>query len=282
MNYRHAFHAGNFADVVKHATLARILDYLKKKPAAFRVIDTHAGLGVYDLSSDEALRTGEWQGGIGRLIEAEIPENIAALLEPYFETIRDLNSDDAVAAYPGSPEIARRLTRRNDRLTLVELHTRDYEALFALYSGDRRIKTVELDGWLALGSFVPPKEKRGLVLVDPAFEETDEFATLADGLAKAHHRWSTGIYLLWYPIKDATKVRHFHEDIKASGIRRILRVEFQVASGDKDGPLTGCGLLIVNPPYTLADELKLLLPWLQKTLSAGPGAGHRLDWLVPE
>ncbi|MBB4301148.1 23S rRNA (adenine2030-N6)-methyltransferase [Rhodobium orientis] len=282
MNYRHAFHAGNFADVVKHATLARVLDYLKRKPAAFRVIDTHAGLGVYDLSSDEALRTGEWQGGIGRLIEAEIPENIAALLEPYFETIRDLNSDDAVAAYPGSPEIARRLTRRNDRLTLVELHPRDYEALFALYAGDRRIKAVELDGWLALGSFVPPKEKRGLVLVDPAFEETEEFATLADGLAKAHHRWPTGIYLLWYPIKDATKVRHFHEDIKASGIRRVLRAEFQVASGDKDGPLTGCGLLVVNPPYTLADELKLLLPWLQKTLATGPGAGHRLDWLVPE
>ena len=282
MNYRHAFHAGNFADVVKHATLARILDYLKKKPAAFRVIDTHAGLGVYDLSSDEALRTGEWQGGIGRLIGAEIPENIAALLEPYFETIRDLNSGDAVAAYPGSPEIARRLTRRNDRLTLVELHPHDYKALFARYADDRRTKVVELDGWLALGSFVPPKEKRGLVLVDPAFEETDEFATLADGLAKAHHRWPTGIYLLWYPIKDATKVRHFHEDIKASGIRRVLRVEFQVASGDKDGPLTGCGLLVVNPPYTLADELKLLLPWLQKTLSAGPGASHRLDWLVPE
>ena len=216
------------------------------------------------------------------MIDADIPEKVAALLEPYFEAIRGLNSGSAVAAYPGSPEIARRLTRRTDRLTLVELHPHDYEALFALYAGDRRIKAVELDGWLALGSFVPPKEKRGLVLVDPAFEETDEFATLVDGLAKAHHRWPTGIYLLWYPIKDATKVRHFHEDIKASGIRRILRVEFQVASGDKDGPLTGCGLLVVNPPYTLAGELKLLLPWLQKTLATGKGAGHSLDWLVPE
>jgi len=282
MNYRHAFHAGNFADVVKHATLARIITYLKRKPAPIRVIDTHAGIGVYDLAADEATRTGEWRDGIGRLLAADMPEDMAALLAPYLDMVRALNDDGDPRSYPGSPELARQLCRPADGLTLVELHPQDAETLAARYRRDRRVKVVELDGWLALGAFLPPKEKRGLVLIDPAFEEPDEYDRLTRGLIKACGRWPSGIYCAWYPIKDVAKVEGFHAAVAGSGIRRVLRIEMTVASPDADGPLAGCGLLVVNPPFTLHDDMARLLPWLTTVLGRGAGAGHRVDWLVPE
>ena len=282
MNYRHAFHAGNFADVVKHIVLTRVLVHLTKKPASFRLIDTHAGIGVYDLSSDEATRTGEWRDGIGRLTNNLPPEAVANLLTPYLDVVTELNGGAELRAYPGSPEIARRLSRRQDRITLTELHPLDAETLSALYRPDRRIKVVELDGWLALGSFVPPKERRGVVLVDPAFEEVDEYGRLADGLIKAHKRWPTGTYCLWYPIKDAAKTDRFAESVAHSGIRKVLRIEFATSTPSADGRLAACGLLIVNPPYTLHDEMCLIMPWLSDILTTGDGAGYQVDWLVAE
>ncbi len=174
------------------------------------------------------------------------------------------------------------MSRPQDRLTLVELHPRDAETLGALYRGDDRIKTVALDGWLALGSFVPPKEKRGLVLIDPAFEEGDEFDRLATGLAKAHRRWPGGIYCLWYPAKDAGRIDRFHRSVQATGIRRVLRVEYRVSRPVPDGSLVACGLLIVNPPCTLPDEPSVLMPRLSGILARNSDAGHRVDWLLPE
>lgn len=282
MNYRHAFHAGNFADVVKHATLARIITYLKKKPAPFRVIDTHAGVGVYDLDADEAARTGEWKDGISRVMAADAPDRVAGILEPYLDVVSAMNESGDLRRYPGSPELAKRLVRQEDRMTLVELHPQDADRLRQRYHRNKTIKTVELDGWLALGAFVPPKEKRGLVLIDPAFEAADEFTRLADGVTGAYDRWPTGVYCAWYPVKDLRRVQRLHGALSATAMRRILRVEMQVADPKPDGSLAACGMLIVNPPFTLHDELATLLPWLTDTMTRGPGAGFRLDWLVGE
>ena len=205
MNYRHAFHAGSFADVFKHAVLCRILRYLRDKPAAFRIIDTHAGTGLYDLAGAEAKRSGEWHDGIERLMAAELAPPVAALLAPYLEVIGALNERGRLKLYPGSPALARAWLRPQDRLIACEIEPKAAGALARNMRGDTRIKMLELDGWTALGAYVPPPERRGLVLVDPPFEEDGDFSRLAQGLAVAHRKWASGIYALWYPIKGRTE-----------------------------------------------------------------------------
>jgi len=202
MNYRHAFHAGNFADVHKHSVLARILVYLRAKPAAFRVLDTHAGLGRYDLFAPEPSRSGEWQAGIGRVWEAARQGATPPLLLPYLEAVAAFNADGKLRTYPGSPLIAQHLLRRQDRLIACELEPRAAAALERALHADVRTKAISIDGWTALGAYVPPKERRGLVLVDPSFEDKADFALLSSALATAHRKWPSGIYLLWYPIKE--------------------------------------------------------------------------------
>ncbi|MHB2167051.1 23S rRNA (adenine(2030)-N(6))-methyltransferase RlmJ [Alsobacter sp. R-9] len=282
MNYRHAFHAGNFADVLKHAVLARVLAYLTQKDAPLRVIDTHAGIGVYDLASDEAGRTQEWRGGIGRLLDAALPPAAADLLAPYLEAIDDLRAKAGPLAYPGSPEIARRLTRRQDRLVLIEKHPRDVELLAEAMAGDRRAKVIALDGWTALNAYVPPPERRGLVLVDPPFEEAGELERMAAAAAKAWSKWSTGVYLLWYPVKDTREIDAFHRTVKQGPMRRVLRIELLVTDGRDPRLLNGSGLLVVNPPWTLAQDMAVLLPALSTVLRRDASAPFRCDWLVPE
>ncbi|AXS40490.1 23S rRNA (adenine(2030)-N(6))-methyltransferase RlmJ [Breoghania sp. L-A4] len=282
MNYRHAYHAGNFADVLKHIVLAAIVEHLKGKESAFRLIDSHAGIGVYDLGSVEAQKTGEWRDGIGRLMAAKPPAPVAAVLAPYLDVVRALNPDGPLTRYPGSPEIARRLARKQDRLTLVELHPDDQATLAARYGGDHQIKLIELDAWLAMRSFVPPKEKRGAVLIDPAFEDTDEYVHLASALFKATRRWSNGTYAAWYPIKTQTTINHFYQMMIDTGIRNILRVELNVGRASTNGPMKSCGMLIINPPWTLEASLRMAMPWLTKTLAQSSGARHFIDWLVPE
>lgn len=282
MNYRHAYHAGNFADVLKHAVLIAVIDHLKKKDKAFRVLDTHAGIGHYDLSGEQAQKTGEWRDGIGRLIDITPSHQAAPLLAPYLELVREANGAGPLTQYPGSPEIARRLLRAQDRLTLTELHHEDHAALAERFAGDHQVRVVELDAWLALGGFVPFKEKRGMVIVDPAFEEPDEYRTLAAGIFKATRRWMTGTYVAWYPIKDTKALEHFYRMMIDTGLRKMLRTEFQVARPTKDGTLKACGMLILNPPFTLEAQLRGALPWLAKILAQGPGASGTVDWLVPE
>ena len=216
MNYRHAFHAGSFADVFKHAVLCRILHYLRDKPAAFRVIDTHAGAGLYDLTGPEASRGGEWHDGIERLLAAQLPQPVAALLAPYLEVIGALNERGRLKLYPGSPAIARAWLRPQDRLIACELEPQAATALAGHLRGDTRIKTLEIDGWTALSAYVPPPERRGLVLVDPPFEEDGDFHRLSHGLAAAHRKWATGIYALWYPIKGRGE-----PDALAKSLRRL-------------------------------------------------------------
>ena len=281
MNYRHAFHAGNFADVLKHAVLARIVEYLKRKPGAFRVIDTHAGVGLYDLTGDEAQRTGEWRGGIGRLLDAALPEPVAGLLAPYLDVVRALNPDGGVRHYPGSPLLTRRLLRESDRLTAIELHPEDSLALKARFAGDWQVRVIALDGWLALGAHVPPKEKRGLVLVDPPFEKEGDFDRLASGLATAHRRWPGGTYALWYPIKDRAAVERFRETLGSSGIARIVDITLELRPPSPEPRLDGCGMVVVNPPFVLEEEMAAILPALRDLLGER-GARAQTEWLARE
>ncbi len=282
MNYRHAFHAGNFADVVKHSVLALLIERLKAKETAFRVIDTHAGAGLYDLAGDEASRTGEWRGGIGRLWGAELPSTLADLVRPYLDAVGAANPHGALARYPGSPWITRHLLRAQDRLTAVELHPDDGPDLAALFAGDYQVRVIKLDGWLALGAFVPPKERRGLVLVDPPYEERGEFERLAAAFRNAHRRWPTGIYALWYPVKDLVAVDGLRIALAKSGIRRLLRAELTIRDRNTGGTFNGTGLIICNPPWQFAEALAALLAGLVPLLAVGDGAGHTIDEIAGE
>jgi 23S rRNA (adenine2030-N6)-methyltransferase len=279
MNYRHAYHAGNFADVLKHAVLSLTLVHLKKKEAPFRVIDTHAGIGMYDLAGEEAGKTGEWRGGIGRLLGADtapLPAAAAELLKPYLAAVEALNPDGALRNYPGSPSLALALMRADDRLVANELHPEDAATLRRTLARDRRAKVLELDGWLALKAQLPPKERRGVVLVDPPFEEAGELDRIATGLDNARRRFSGGIYLLWYPIKDPRPVARFHQALAKVAPPESLAVELLIRAPDNPDRLNGCGLIVLNPPFTLAGDLDVLLPVLAERLSDGPGATGRI------
>ena len=282
MNYRHAFHAGSFADVCKHAVLCRILHYLRGKPAAFRVIDTHAGAGLYDLAGPEASRSGEWHDGIERLLAAPLPPPVAALLAPYLEVIDALNERGRLTLYPGSPALTRAWLRPQDRLIACELEPQAAAALGRNLRGDPRIKALALDGWTALAAYVPPTERRGLVLVDPPFEQDSDFSRLAQGLATAHRKWATGIYLLWYPIKGRPEPDALAKRLRKSGIGRILRAELTVVPLSDPTRLNGSGLILVNPPWTLEGELSILLPALAGILGRAGKGSFRLDWLTGE
>jgi 23S rRNA (adenine2030-N6)-methyltransferase len=279
MNYRHAFHAGNFADVVKHIVLARVLSYLHEKPSAFRVIDTHAGCGRYDLTAEEAQRSGEWRLGIARLLATKMDGAPAELIKPYLDIVRAHNAGPELVVYPGSPLIARALLRPQDRLTACELEDGAHRQLVASLRRDRQARVVRIDGWTALTAYVPPQERRGVVLVDPPFEETNEFERLAAGFEAAHAKWPTGIFMLWYPLKDARAAGRLGRRVadallsahRSHGSRedlaeRLLRVEFQTGAVIRTDGLTAAGLLVVNPPWTLKRDLQVVAPALAAAL----------------
>jgi 23S rRNA (adenine2030-N6)-methyltransferase len=281
MNYRHAFHAGNFADVVKHIVLTRVLLYLHDKPSAFRVIETHAGAGRYDLTGDEAQRSGEWRLGIARLLAATLDDASMPLIKPYLDIVRSHNTGPELVAYPGSPLIARALLRPQDRMTVCELEPAAQRQLVANLRRDDQARVVKIDGWKALPAYVPPQERRGLVLVDPPFESADEFDRLADGLAAAHAKWPSGIFILWYPLKDARAAGRLGQRVadtllSAPGAQsrsardelaeRLLRIEFQTGPVVRADGLSAAGMLVVNPPWTLQRELSAVAPALAAAL----------------
>lgn len=286
MNYRHAFHAGNFADVHKHIVLTRIIEYLQRKDRAFRVIDTHAGAGLYDLHAAEASRTGEWVDGVGRLLSVSPPAPIAGLLAPFLDAVAAANGGaqgpGQVRIYPGSPFVARHLLRKQDRLSAIELHPQEYARLKALFEGDIQVRVIELDGWLALGAHLPPKEKRGLVLVDPPFELEGEFSRLVQGLQSAVGRWPGGVYALWYPIKDQNAVDAFRAALKAIRIPKMMDLWLTVCGQQPEPRLIGSGMVIVNPPYSLEVEMRTLMPWLCSTLQRDERATWRVEWIAGE
>lgn len=263
MNYRHAFHAGNFADCMKHAMLVWLLRALARKPGGFCVLDTHAGIGRYDLAAGPAARTGEWQSGIGRLLESPPPE-----LDDYVGLVR------ALGLYPGSPTIARALLRPQDRLVCCELHPEDVVALRRLFARDPQVAVHHRDAWEALPALLPPKERRGLVLIDPPYERADEFSQVALALRAGWERFRGGVFVAWYPIKHRTPVRDFHLALKTAGIRDVVAAELWLRAPLDPARLNGCGLAVVNPPFgfmaAAPEILRALLDRLG-TRAAGEG-----------
>ncbi len=270
MNYRHEFHAGNFADVFKHVVLVRILIYLQRKPAPFRFIDTHAGSGRYDLGGGLAGRFAEWQGGIGRLEPASMESEPSALIEPYVACVSDAMRGRA--PYPGSPALALALARPFDRLIFCELQPSALAALKALVGRDRRAKAIALDGYTGLNAFVPPVERRGLVLIDPPFEAPDEFERVTKAILATHRKWREGILVAWFPIKDRRGVERLSAALASAGLPEIVRLEFAVDAAMPEGPLVRCGLIVVNAPYVLEAEMGCILPVLVRQLGQGRGS----------
>jgi 23S rRNA (adenine2030-N6)-methyltransferase len=248
MNYRHAFHAGNFADCMKHAMLVWLLQALMRKPAPVFVLDTHAGAGAYDLSDPAAQRTGEADSGIRRLLDDPLPP-----LVDYIGLVQRLG------LYPGSPALIRALMRPDDRLACCELHPEEAASLRRRFGRDRQVAVHERDGWEALGGLLPPREKRGLILIDPPYEDRAEFDHLFNGLQTAHARFRTGVLAAWYPIKHQAPVHGFLDRVEASGLRDVVAAEFWLREPLDAGRLNGCGLLVVNPPYRFEAEAPAIL-----------------------
>ncbi len=270
MNYRHAFHAGNAADVFKHVVLARILLYLGRKPAPFRVIDTHAGAGSYDLGGSAAARTGEWREGVGRLDPAAMPPDARALIEPYAALVGA--AAGGRAPYPGSPALAQALTRPLDRMVFCELHPDTLAALRRAVGRDKRARTVAIDGYAGLNAFIPPPERRGLVLVDPPFEAPDEWERLHRAVLAALRKWRDGTLMVWVPVKERRGVERLSAALAAAA-PDVLRLELSLGPPAADGPLVASALLVVNPPYVLEAEMACLLPALARQLGPDNSRG---------
>jgi len=284
VNYRHAFHAGSFSDVLKHAVLARILVHLKRKEAPFRFIDTHAGAARYDLSGDEARRSPEWREGIARVLMARPPAPVGELLRPYLQAVGPHDAEGRPVAYPGSPAIAQTLMRAQDRIALCEANPDEREALIAALGRDRRLSIVSTDGYVALNAYLPPKERRGVILIDPPFEAPGEAGGIVHALERALRKWPTGAYVAWRPIRDARDDARFLNAVAALGAPNILRLELDIGPGPIGAhgqePLTRAGLLVVNPPHPLVGEARTLLPWLAQTLGRGEGGKQLCDWVT--
>lgn len=280
LSYRHIYHAGNFADVFKHVVLVQLLRALRRKDAPFCVLDTHAGIGRYDLNADEAQKNREFANGVLRVLDcADRP----GAVDDYLALVRDENAGtENFAHYPGSPRLFRALLREQDRLVLSELHKADHAQLKQLFAGDAQVGVHLQDAYQSLKAFLPPKEKRGLVLIDPPYERKDEYERVAQGLKLAYERWQTGVYAIWHPVLSRSLVTRFHSLITATGIRKILCAELCVEDDTDRARFAGSGLLIVNPPWPLQEEIAAVLPWLWRCLAAEGRGGTRVDWLVPE
>ncbi len=277
--YRHLFHAGGYADVFKHTLQQGLLFALAKKDKPFFYLDTHAGIGRYDLSHAWAQKNREFEHGISLLWERK---GLPAMLRFYVEQIRAENPNGDLRYYPGSPAIARRFLRRDDRMVLTELNKDDCAALTKLFAHDRQVHVHCMDGYQALKAFLPPPERRGLVLIDSSFDRAKEFARIAEALTIAHKRWATGSFAIWYPLMEPNAIIAFEREIIATGIRKILKLEFAIEAEDWTLTLRGCGMLIVNPPWQFEDNAKALLGGLWPVLSAKGEGGSSVNWLVRE
>jgi 23S rRNA (adenine2030-N6)-methyltransferase len=277
--YRHQFHAGNFADVFKHALLTQLLLALHKKDTPFCYLDTHAGTALYDLQHAWAQKAREHEKGIALVWQRE---DTPAALQPYLECVRRDNPNGRLRWYPGSPRIARALLRERDRMVLSELNIEDCAKLEAVFASDGQTSVRHMDAYAALKMFVPPRERRGLVLIDSAFDRAQEFSRLAQALKQAHARWDTGTLALWYPLMQRGVMRRFERQVAEGGVRKILRAELALHAENWTLTMRGCGMLIVNPPWQFERSIQPLLRWLWQVFSpAGEGAAG-VDWLVPE
>lgn len=281
MNYRHAFHAGNHADVLKHVVLARVLGYLVQKDKPLAVLDAHAGIGRYDLKGAEAFKTGEWKDGIGKILAEPLPEGVRALLAVYLNIIHDLNPDGSLRIYPGSPEIIARLLRRSDRIILNELHPVDADTLAARYAADKRVRISRVDAGQAVKAELPFKERRGVVLIDPAFEVPGELEKMARMLDHIHARMQNTTILAWYPLKQDGAEQPLLEAAAALPCAGTLSIELRVREGFAEGGLAGSGVVVVNPPHTLRSEIGTVLPVLASRMGVGKWGRGSVRELTP-
>lgn len=279
LSYRHLFHAGNFADVFKHALLTRLLIALGAKEKPYFYLDTHAGIGRYDLAHEWAWKTREFETGIGKLWDRE---DIPAALAPYMDIVRSQNPKGRLRYYPGSPLLALGLHRPGDRLVFSELNKTDCAELEAAVGRSRNASVHLMDGYQALHAFLPPKEKRGLVLLDSSFDRGGEFRRIAKALKQACQRWPTGQYAVWYPQMEPAAMRGFARDVEKTGIRKILRLELAIRQPGTDATMSGCGMLVVNPPWKFDAESRPLLDWIWNALTQDGAGGAKVDWLAPE
>lgn len=278
LSYRHGFHAGNFADVLKHSLTTLVIIALKQKDKPFVYIDTHAGAGKYSFKSEFAQKTGEYQQGIGRVWGAQQPPDE---IRDYLAAVRAENTGRQLVRYPGSPQLVRRLVRAQDRLQLSELHGSDYESLRQLFLGDKQVSVAKEDGLERLPKKLPPIQKRGLILIDPSYEVKTDYKKVVEALQKAHRNFATGIYGLWYPVIERHMVDRLMQDMQATGIVKQLRVEHCIAADGAMRGMTGSGMLFINPPWQLQRQAETLLPWLNQALTDGKG-DWKVEWLVPE
>lgn len=279
LSYRHQFHAGNVSDVFKHALLCRLLLALGRKDKPYFVLDTHAGLGLYDLQHDWSEKTGEWRKGIARVFgRSDAPE----ALRPYLDAVRAENPDGNLRFYPGSPRITRRLMRDNDRLALCELNRDDCAALQAAMHGARHTAIHNQDGFTSIKGFLPPRERRGLTFIDSAFDEADEFGRVLRTVKEAHSRFATGMIAVWYPLMAPSAMAAFARSVQAAGLPKTLQLELSVHGEHFTEHIRGSGLLVINPPYGLDEEAPPLLDWLWRALSPDGEGGVRCEWLVRE
>ncbi len=282
MNYRHSFHAGNVGDVLKHVVLIALLERLVAKPAPLFFLDTHAGRGSYDLRSSEATRSAEWMEGVGRLLAAtKLPPEC----EHYLRLIREFNAEGPASDmrfYPGSPMLALKLLRKEDRKVFVEKHPEEVAHLRGETKGRRNLSVLEEDGYGAVKAQLPPRENRGLVLLDPPFEATTEFEDLAKCLQAGHERWPHGMFCAWYPLTASDDAHRFHKVITKSGIRKVLVLELTTRLPDSPTGLVGSGLLLINPPWQLDERMRVVLPALHQRLSPEGLGTTRVEWLVEE
>jgi len=277
LSYRHSYHAGSFADVLKHVVLVEILQYLKRKDSALEYIDTHAGAGLFDLHSAHAEKRAEYRDGIARLFQSQTLE-----LAEYLSVVNVFNPDRVLNQYPGSPMIAQRLLRQQDTASLFELHSTDFELLQQQLKGDARFRVMKQDGLKGLLALLPPRSRRALVLIDPSYELKTEYQQVVDTLVVAHRKFASGIYALWYPVIDRQRLEEFVGQIQNSGIRNIQRFELAVTADTAARGMTAAGLLVINPPWTLMQSMKVLLPTLLTRLARDSQAFYRAEVLVGE
>lgn len=279
LSYRHSFHAGNHADVLKHIVQSLILDALKQKEKPFVYHDTHSGVGRYDLRHEWSEKTGEYKQGIDRIWQQEkTPE----LLHSYLTAIASLNSDkNRLRYYPGSPSIARAQIRSQDRMVLTELHPSDFPLLEQEFFRDRQVKIFKEDGFQRLKASLPPKERRGLVLIDPPYELAKEYRDVVSAIAQSHKRWATGIYAIWYPVVNRADIEDMIEGLEGLNIRNILQIELAVAADSNEHGMTASGMIVINPPWKLEGQMKEILPFLKESIAPVTGS-YKLEWIVPE
>lgn len=273
LSYRHSFHAGNHADVLKHCVLTLCIDYLKEKDKSFLYLDTHSGAGRYLLQSEYAEKTEEYLDGIARIWDQKhVPE----MLSSYLSVLKYYNRTSTLKYYLGSPLIAKQLLRTQDKLILTELHSTDYSLLKQEFIKDKRTKVIKEDGFLQLKSKLPPESRRGIILIDPSYEIKDDYQKITYALQEGYKRFATGIYLVWYPVVNRSQTQRMITQIVESGIKNILQIELAIKPDNNQKGMTASGMIVINPPWKLQQQMQIVLPWLQKRLDPNH-VGHILN-----